>query len=174
MRWLDSITNSMNMNLSQRQWRTMKPGKLQSMGFQRLDVTERLNNTPLYNVVLVSAIHQHESAIGMHVSLPPWTSLPPHIPPLLVVTEHQTELPVLYSNFPLAIILHMVMDTHQCYSSQFIPPSPFPTVSISLFSMSESLFLPCKQVHQDHFSKFHIYVLIYAIYFSLSDLLHSI
>ena len=36
------------------------------------------------------------------------------------------------------------------------------------------LFLSYKQVHQYHFSKFHIYVLIYDICFSLSDLLHSV
>ena len=59
------------MNLSRRQWRTVKPGKLQSMGFKDSDMNERLNNKFLYNVVLVSAIHQHESAIGVHMSLPP-------------------------------------------------------------------------------------------------------
>ena len=33
MRWLDSITNSVDVNLnSRRQWRTGKPGVLQSMG----------------------------------------------------------------------------------------------------------------------------------------------
>ena len=30
----------------------------------------------LYNIVLVSAIHQHESATGIHVSPPSWSSLP--------------------------------------------------------------------------------------------------
>ena len=36
----------------------------------------------LYNIVLVSAIHQHESVIGVHVSLPlePPSHLPPHLP----------------------------------------------------------------------------------------------
>ena len=34
MRWLDSITDSMNMNLS-KQWRTGEPGVLWSMGSQR-------------------------------------------------------------------------------------------------------------------------------------------
>ena len=29
-----------------------------------------------YNIVLVSAIHQHESAIGIHMSPPSGTSLP--------------------------------------------------------------------------------------------------
>ena len=31
----------------------------------------------LYNTVLVSAIHQHESARGKHMWIPSWTSLPP-------------------------------------------------------------------------------------------------
>ena len=38
MRWLDSITNSMDMNLTKlwEIWRTGKPGVLQSLGFQRV------------------------------------------------------------------------------------------------------------------------------------------
>ena len=36
----------------------------------------------LYIVVLVSARHQHESAIGTHMSPPSWTSVPPSIPVL--------------------------------------------------------------------------------------------
>ena len=31
----------------------------------------------LYNIVLVSATHQHDSAIGVHTSPPSWPSLPP-------------------------------------------------------------------------------------------------
>ena len=57
----------------------------------------------LYNVVLVSAKQQCESAISIHMSLP-LTSLPP---PLQVVTEQGGggwfELLVSHSNFPLAI-----------------------------------------------------------------------
>ena len=59
-----------------------------------------------------------------------------------------------------------------------IPPPPRPRVpplvSIHLFSTFVCLFLPCKPVHLYHFSRFHIYALIYDICFSLSDLLHSV
>ena len=54
--------------------------------------------------------------------------------------------------------------------SQSAPPSPFPTMSASLFSTSASPFLPWKQVH--HFSRFHIYALIkniFPTYFTLYD-----
>ena len=54
-------------------------------------------------------------------------------------------------------------------------PHRFPRLaSIRLFSTSVSQFLPCKPVHLYHSSRFHIYVLIYDICFSLSDLLHSV
>ena len=49
----------------------------------------------------------------------------------------------------------------------FLPAAPTP-VSISLLSMSASLFLPCEQVDQCYFSRFHIYTLIYDICFSLT------
>ena len=41
---------------------------------------------------------------------------------------------------------------------QFIPYSPSLTLSASLFFMSASLSLPCKQIHQYHFSRFHMHV----------------
>ena len=46
MRWLDGITNSIDMNLSklwELEW-TGRPGMLQSMGCKELDMTEQLNN----------------------------------------------------------------------------------------------------------------------------------
>ena len=41
----------------------------------------------------------------MHAYIPSLLGLPdtPPIPPLLVITEHQTELPELYRSFPLAV-----------------------------------------------------------------------
>ena len=74
--------------------------------------------------------------------------------------------------------------THQCipvnpnlpihHTTTSTPLSLSPLVSIRLFSTSLSLFLPSKPVHLYHFSRFHIYALIYDIWFSLSDLLHSV
>ena len=63
--------------------------------------------------------------------------------------------------------------------TQFITPPPPPRrfpplVSIPLFSTSVSQILPCKLVHLYHFSRLHIYALIYDICFSLSDLLHFV
>ena len=58
----------------------------------------------LYNVLLVSDVHQHESVPGIHV--PALLGLPPTphpIPPLWAVTERQVELPELHSSFPLAV-----------------------------------------------------------------------
>ena len=57
--------------------------------------------------------------------------------------------------------------------SQIIPPSPSPTESKSLFYTSVSLLLSRIQGYHYHFSKFHIYVLVYCIGVFLPGLLHS-
>ena len=83
----------------------------------------------------------------------------------------------IYSRSLLVISFIQVSVYMSISISQFIPPPPHrfpPLVSIRLFSTSVSLFLPCKLVHLYHFSKFHIYALIYDICFSLSDLLHLV
>ena len=85
----------------------------------------------------------------------------------------------LYSR--LLLVIHFIqISVYMSVSiTQFItppPPTPRcfpPLVSIRLFSTSVSPFLPCKPVHLYHFYRFHIYVLIYNICFSPSDLLHS-
>ena len=56
-----------------------------------------------------------------HISPPSWVFLPSPISKHSVITEYQAELPVLYSNFPLAIYFHT-----STLLSQFVPPSPFP------------------------------------------------
>ena len=93
----------------------------------------------LYNVVLVSAI-QHESAISVYIVPPFWASFLLPITLLNAITEYQVELPVSYSNFPVAIyfthdnifILPMIMYIFQCLSP-FVPSSPSPAVFTSTF-----------------------------------------
>ena len=58
--------------------------------------------------------------------------------------------------------------------SQITPQSSFPTESKSLFFLSVSRQLLCMQDYQYHLSRFHIYVLLYDICLSLSELLHCI
>ena len=108
----------------------------------------------LYNVAVVSAI-QHESALRVHISS--FLDLPPTpIPCLQVIPEYQAEFPGLYGSFPIPIYF-----THgSIYISMplsIYPPSSSPTVSTSMFSMSVSVFLPCKWVHHYLFlSRFYI------------------
>ena len=56
-----------------------------------------IGGSSLYNIALVSDIHQHESDTGIHMSPPSWISLPPPtshpIPTLFVVTECQVWAP---------------------------------------------------------------------------------
>ena len=108
--------------------------------------------------------------ISSLLPLPP--SLP--IPPLQVVTKHPAVLHVLCSSFPLAIYFTFGGVYMSVLLSHFVPASAYPTVSSSLFSTSASLFLPCHQVHQHRFFRFHICALASGICFSLSDLLHSV
>ena len=76
----------------------------------------------------------------------------------------------LYIRFLLVIYFIHISVYMSIPISQFIPPPPPPPprhfpplVSIHLFSTSVSLFLPCKPVHLYHFSRFHIYALVYDI-----------
>ena len=126
--------------------------------------------------VLVSAGHQHESAIYMYTQIPSVLSLPPtHCPvsPLKIIAEHQAELPVPHSSFPLAICFTYNSIYMSMLPSQFVPPSPSRCLHKSILYIC--ICIPALQIgYQCRFSRFHIYVLIYNICFYLSDLRHSI
>ena len=61
MRWLDGITNSMDVNLSKLQELVMdrKPGMLQSMRLQKSDMTEQLNWTELNTMMHTKSFHRY-------------------------------------------------------------------------------------------------------------------
>ena len=56
----------------------------------------------------------------------------PHIPPLWVITDHQTELPVLYSSFPLVSCFTHGSVSKSMLLSQFIP---YPVPPFTLASL---------------------------------------
>ena len=94
----------------------------------------------LYNVVLSSAVYQHEPVMGV-MFLP--LELPSHLlhPTLLsAVTEHKVELPVLQamSHYLSVNILHMVLYIFQCYSLSVTHPL-LPPLCLEVFSLCLSL-----------------------------------
>ena len=122
----------------------------------------------LYNIVSVSAIHQHESVLVYMSPLPlePPSHLPPH---------------------PISLGCHRTSDLsseHHTANSQWLSISHLVMYMLQWYSLNSShLLLPlCPQVcfyvcisfaglqicYQYHFSRFCGYALIYNIHFSLS------
>ena len=128
----------------------------------------------LCQLLLYNKVNQLYVYIYPHI--PSLLSLPPTlpIPSFQVVTKHRADLPVLCSCFPLAIYFTFgSVYVSATLSLRHSLPFPLPVPS-SPFSTSTSLCLPCHQVHQYRFLKFHIYALAYGICFSLSDLFQSV
>ena len=69
----------------------------------------------VYNFVLVSAVQQWESVTVVYISTSSRTFLLSPIPPIQIVTESQAGLPVLNSNFPLAIYVTHNIIYMSCY-----------------------------------------------------------
>ena len=99
----------------------------------------------LYNFVMVFAIHQPESATGIHVSPPSCTLVPPPYPPCPSRLLQSAGFGFPVSDIKLALLICFTYG--KVYVSmlfpQITPPSPFPTISKSLFFMSVSPLPPC-------------------------------
>ena len=98
-------------------------------------------------MVTVHGVSNSQTQLSTHAYLYPLPPEPPSnpvTPPLEVVAEHRIELPVLYSNFSLAICFTFGNVYVSMLLSQFVSPSPSLTGPTRLSSMSASLFLPCK------------------------------
>ena len=119
----------------------------------------------LYNVVLVSALQQCESAIGIQVSS--LLDLPSHLAPYPTPLGCHTapDLSSMYYtvNFHRLCNFTHIMYVFWGYSLHLAHPL-LPSVSTSLFSMTASPLLPYRQVHQYHLSRFHIYIHQYMIF----------
>ena len=89
----------------------------------------------LYNVILVSAVQQSESAIRIYI-IPLFLDFLP----IWVTTEHCVEFPELHSRFSLVIyFIHGIDSVYMSVPvSQFIPPPLSPLRSTSDFYVSIS------------------------------------
>ena len=100
----------------------------------------------LYNIVLVHAIHQHESAIGIPMSPPFWTSLPL---PTASQPSRLSQSPGLSSlSHPANSHWLSILDRVACVSmllSPFVPPSPSSPLPHVHESVSFSLFFDGQQ-----------------------------
>ena len=108
-------------------------------------------------------LYSEVSKLYIYIYSPPETSqLPPYH-----VTEYWAELPVFYSRFSLAIYFTHGSIYTSILISQFFPLSPSPHVHMPILYISISI--PALKIGSSvHFSRFHIYALIYDICFSLS------
>ena len=122
------------------------------------------------------AIHQHESAMGVHGCSLSWTPLPPPSSYHPSGSSQYTSPEHLVSCIKPGLAIHFTYDIRYVSMpfSQIIPPSPSPTESKRLFYTSMSLLLSRIQGYHYHLSKFHIYALVYYIGVFLSGLLHSV
>ena len=106
----------------------------------------------------------HSSILAWRI---PWTEEPVHrvVPSQTRLKQFSTAQHICftYRNLYFSMLL-----------SPFISPSPSPTVSTSLFSLSASPLLPCKQIQGYHLSRFYTHPLIYNICLSPFDLLQSV
>ena len=118
---------------------------------------------------------QPESATGAHV-FPILNPLPPPSPCHLSGSSQCTSPKHPAPCIKPRLAIHFLYDVIHVSMpfSQIVPPSSSPTESKRLFYTSVSLLLSRIQRYHYHFSKFHIYALVYCIGVFLSGLLHSV
>lgn len=131
---------------------------------------------------MASAVYQHESPVGIHMSLRSLNLSPPTPPHPSVVTEHRVWAPCITQHVPtgclctrgsthvsgcVCAIPYSMLVVHMC-CLPIHPALCFPTVSTNLLCLcllcrQETA---CRQAHQYHLPRFLIYALTYDICFS--------
>ena len=123
--------------------------------------------------MLASAIPQHELAIGIHISPPFWTSLPPPFPshpsrliqsPCLSFLRHT-------ANSRWLFILHMVMSVSMVLFPHILPSSP---LSPCLQVYSLCLFFHCCPVNKFFSTTFLDSIYMHSVDFSCSVMSDSL
>ena len=137
--------------------RVEEPGGLQSIGSLRVG-----HNWETSLSLFTFHFHALEKEMATHSSVLAWR-IPGTREPggLLSMGSHRVGHDWIWlSSSSSSSNIHITM-----LFSYIIPPSPSPTESKCLFFTSMSLLLPCIKDSHCHFSKFHIYALIYIFAF---------
>ena len=130
-------------------------------------------NWRIVTILFVSAIHQHGSAIGIHMSSPSWTSLPPPTPSDSSILSQSPGLSSLSHtvNPHWRSILHMLVYVSMLLSP-LVPPSPsYPPHTCPLCLHLHC----CKEFHQYIFldsiymHQYMIFVYLFLTYFTLHN-----
>ena len=129
----------------------------------------------LYNIVLVLPYFDLNPP-WVYMCSPSWTPLPPPSPSHPSGSSQCTSPKHPVSCIEPGLAIHFTYDNLHVSVPFFhiIPPSPSPTKSKKLFSMSVCLLLSHIQRYRYYLSKFCIYALVYSIGVFLSGLLHSV
>ena len=129
----------------------------------------------LYNIVLVLP-NIEMNPPQVYLCSPSWTLLPPPSPYHPSGSSQCTSPKHPVSCIEPGLVTRSIYDIIRISMpfSQIIPPSPSPTESKRLFYTTVFLLLSRIQGYCYHFSKFHIYALVYRIGVFLSGLLHSV
>ena len=109
-----------------------------------------------------------ESTVCVHISYPSWASRLGN--PSACRSSQSTRLSSVCSTAASPQLWYTWLCTHVNATFSTSPTLSFPSCVHKSILHIWSLFLPCKQVHQYHRSRFHTYALIYTLRFSLSDI----